>query len=224
MADQLSAESRSRSATDGLLRGLRDEGWGIAAWSHFLGRSVLRSMRQALRHWPALAEASALHASLAYAAGPGRRRWVATSWLLTVTHLGMLEDRRTLGPANVLTLIRANLPALQDNDLGPALPLIALATDLLDGRISRATGTETPFGRYADFLADAALWNWYAAHHEPSRALIAAVFAVWALPIGTVAAYSFAAGVMKDLPRSPWIRPAAALEILLGARAVLRAL
>ncbi|WAH98179.1 CDP-alcohol phosphatidyltransferase family protein [Arthrobacter sp. MMS18-M83] len=220
-ADRLCVESRSRSATDELLRGLRDEGWGITAWSHFLGRATLRSIRQAIHHAPALAEATALHAGLAVAAHPRHRRWVAASWLLTVTHLGMLENRRTLGPANVLTLIRANLPAMEDR-LGPSLPMLALATDFLDGRISRATGTETPFGRYADFLADAALWNWYAARHEPSRWLRIAGLAAWVLPIAAVATSSFAGARMKDVPRSPWIRPAAALEILLGARALQR--
>ncbi|MDQ0213097.1 CDP-alcohol phosphatidyltransferase family protein [Arthrobacter bambusae] len=199
-ADRFCVESHSRSATEELLRGLRDEGWGLTAWSHFLGRSTLRSVRQAIHRAPALAEATVLHTGLAVAAHPRHRRWVAASWLLTVTHLGMLENRRTLGPANVLTLIRANLPALEDH-LGPLLPILALTTDFLDGWISRSTDTETPFGRYADFLADAALWNWYAARHEPSRSLRIAAFAAWALPIGAVATSSFAGSRMKDIPR-----------------------
>ncbi|WP_136609515.1 CDP-alcohol phosphatidyltransferase family protein [Sinomonas albida] len=133
----------------------------------------------------------------------------------------MLEDRRTLGPANILTLIRANLPALQDR-LGPLLPIAALATDFLDGRISRATATQTPFGRDADFIADAAVWNWHAAQHEPSTFLRLAAAVVWAGPIAAVVVSSFAGAAMKDVPRSPWIRPAAALQVLLAARALLR--
>lgn len=223
MTDCLSIEPDSRTATDELLRGLRDGHWDIDAWSRFLGRATLRSIRQAIRHWPAFAEATALHAVLAFAASPRRRRWVATSWLLTVTHLGMLENHSTLGPANILTLTRANLPALQDG-LGPAIPFLALATDFLDGQVSRATGTETPFGRQADFMADAALWSWFVIHDEPRRPVRIAAFAVWGLPIAAVAASSLASGAMKDIPRSPWVRPAAALQILLGTRALLRTL
>ena len=133
----------------------------------------------------------------------------------------MLEDRRTLGPANILTLIRANLPALQDR-LGPLLPIAALATDFLDGRISRSTATQTPFGRDADFVADAAVWNWHAAQHEPSALLRLAAAVVWAGPIAAVVVSSFAGAAMKDVPRSPWIRPAAALQVVLAARALLK--
>lgn len=146
---------------------------------------------------------------------------MAASWALTVTHLGMLEDRRTLGPANILTLVRANLPAVEDR-LGPLLPIAALATDFLDGQISRATGTQTPFGRDADFIADAAVWNWHAAQHEPSALLRLAAAVVWAGPIAAVVVSSFAGAGMKDVPRSPWIRPAAALQVVLAARALLR--
>lgn len=215
------ARSSSRAATDRLLRGLRDEGWTPAAWARFLGRATLRSVSEAIRHAPALAEATALHWAFALAAPPRRRHWVAASWALTVTHLGMLEDRRTLGPANILTLVRANLPALQDR-LGPLLPIAALATDFLDGRISRATATQTPFGRDADFIADAAVWIWHAAQHEPSAFLRLAAAVVWAGPIAAVVVSSFAGAAMKDVPRSPWIRPAAALQVLLAVRALLR--
>lgn len=222
-AQRPGAGPSSRAASEALLSALREEGWGPGAWSRFLARAALRSARQAACRWPALAEATALHAALACAARPRGRRWVAGSWLLAVTHLGMLEDRRTLGCANVLTLLRASLPALEDR-LGPALPLIGLATDFLDGKIARATDTVTPFGRDADFLADAALWNWYATRHETSPALRVAAAAVWLLPVAAVAASSFASGAMTEVPRSPWIRPAAALEVILAARALRRAL
>lgn len=216
------ARSPSRAATDRLLAGLREDGWGPAAWGRFLGRAALRSIREAVRHGPALAETTALHAAFALAAPPRGRGWVAASWGLAAAHLGMLEDRRTLGTANILTLVRANLPALGDR-IGPLLPVAALATDFLDGRLSRATGTQSPFGRDADFIADAAVWNWYATRYEPSRILRLAAVAVWAGPIAAVGAASFAGAAMKDVPRSPWIRPAAALQVVLGARAILRA-
>jgi hypothetical protein len=63
----------------------------------------------------ALAELIALRAaSYVLAAGrrPGRR-WVATSRGLSVVHLGLLEHRSRLATADVLTLLRANLPALR---------------------------------------------------------------------------------------------------------------
>lgn len=82
-------------------------------------------MRQALHHRRALLESTALHAGLAALADPRRREWVVASWLLTVSHLGMLENRGTLGVANTLTLLGANLPALE-NRLGTAVPVLVL--------------------------------------------------------------------------------------------------
>lgn len=89
-----------------------------------------------------------------------RLRWVATSWALTALHLGMLEDRSHLGSANALTLVRANL-AVTGTPLGRWLPVSALTTDFVDGQLARHTRTETPFGRYADALADTAFWTWF---------------------------------------------------------------
>ena len=213
----------SRAATDELLSALRSGRYTPAAWARFLARTTRRSVRQALRHPRALLESTALHAGLAALADPRHRTWVAGSWLLTISHLGMLEHRDSLGAANALTLIRANLPALEHR-LGNTVPVLALATDWLDGRISRATGTETPFGRQADFLADTALWTWFALLHEPNCWLRAATFAAWGASVVAVAVASFAGGAMKDMPRSRWIRPAAALQVIIGLRFVIRRL
>ncbi len=221
VSDDVLDEPDSRAATDELLCTLRAGCYTPVAWSRFLARATRRSVRQALLHRRALLESTALHAGLAALADPRQRTWVAASWLLTVSHLGMLENRGTLGVANTLTLIRANLPALE-NRLGNAVPIVALATDWLDGRISRATGTETRFGRQADFLADTALWTWFTLRHEPNWWLRTATFAAWGVSVVAVTTASFAGGAMKDMPRSRWIRPAAALQVITGLRIVLR--
>lgn len=161
-----------------------------------------------------------LHAALVALADPRHRKWVAVSWLLAVSHLGMLEDRSQLGVANTLTLLRANLPALE-NRLGNAVPILALVTDWFDGRIARATGTETRFGRQADFLADTALWTWFTIRHEHNRWLLTATIAAWGATVVAVTTVSFAGGAMRDVPRSRWMRPAAALQVIFGIRIVL---
>ncbi len=217
----LSWNPDSRAATNELLQGLRTERWRFGAWLHFLDRATKRSLRQALKHKRAFAETTALHATLGALADPRRRRWVVASWILAVTHLGMLEEHTSIGLPNTLTLIRASLPALQKR-LGVAVPVLALVTDFLDGKISRATGTVTRFGKQADFLADAAVWTWFTIGHEHSRWLRAATFAAWLVPVAAVAVSTFAGGVMKDVPRSRWIRPAAAVEVLIGLRIMYR--
>ena len=96
-------------------------------------------------------QTTALH-GVFFLVGKGfRRRWVATSWILTALHLGMLEDRSHLGAANTLTLARANLP-VTGPALGRWLGITALTTDFVDGKLARHTGNTTPFGRYADHL------------------------------------------------------------------------
>ena len=220
VADDVFDEPDSRAATDELLRSLRARGYAPAAWSRFLVRATRRSARQALKHRRALLESSVLQAALAAVADPSRRTWVAVSWLLTVSHLGMLEGRGTLGVANALTLLRANLPALE-NRIGSAVPLVAFATDWLDGRISRATGTQTRFGRQGDFVADTALWTWFAIRHEPNRWLRSATFVAWGVTVAAVATASFAGGAMKDIPRSHWIRPTAAVQVIFAIRIAL---
>lgn len=119
-------EPDSRAANDELLSALRSGCYTAAALARFFARATRRSVRQALHHRRALFESTALHAGLAALADPHHRTWVAGSWLLTISHLGMLEQPDTLGAANTLTLIRANLPALETR-LGNTVPVLALA-------------------------------------------------------------------------------------------------
>ena len=134
---------------------------------------------------------TALHGLLLSMGQGPRWRWVTTSWILTALHLGMLEDRSHLGAANTLTLVRANLPVT-----GPVLGrwrgITAPTTDLFDGKPARHTGTTTPFGRYADPLADTAFWTWltFTETGRGSRAVQAAVFLTWLSPIVSVTATS----------------------------------
>lgn len=133
----------SRASANELLAGLRAGRWQAPGWARFAASSARRSARQATWHPRALAEVTILHAMLALLAGRSRRWRVAASWSMAATHLGLLESRRSLGAANVITLIRANLPAIG----GPSrwLPTLALASDLADGPIARRAGAVTAF-------------------------------------------------------------------------------
>lgn len=213
----------SRAATDELLAGLRRGRFSGRAIGAFAADATLRSLREARKRPVALAEATAVHAGMAALAHPHGRAWVLTSWLMTVTHLGMLEERRTMGLPNLLTIARATLPAAAAR-LGSAVPVLALATDLIDGKLARRTGTVTRFGTQGDYLADAALWTWFTVTRERSRGWQLATLAAWAIPVAGLTVASFAKGGMVDLPRSRWLRPAAAVEVLIGARIVARAL
>jgi phosphatidylglycerophosphate synthase len=218
------APGSSRAATDELLAGLQAGRWRPAAWARFLLASGRRSARQAARHPRALAEVTVLHAALALAAGGQGRRWVAASWAMTATHLGMLEDRSSLGAAGLVTLLRANLPALGPRAARhPALlrwlPALALASDLADGRIARRTGTVTAFGAQADSLADAAFWTWFTLHHELSRPVRFLALGAWAAPVVVVTCASLAQGRMTDPPRPELLRPAAAMQAIVAVRA-----
>lgn len=213
----------SRAATNRLLLDLRTRRWRPAAWAQFVAGASTRSVEQAVLHRRALAETTALH-GLFLSMGQGQRwRWVTTSWILTALHLGMLEDRSHLGTANTLTLVRANLP-VTGPPLGRWLGITALTTDLLDGKLARHTGTTTPFGRYADPLADTAFWTWltFTETGRGSRAVQAAVLLTWLSPIVSVTATSFARGRMIEPPRPRWIRPAAILQVLIATRALKR--
>jgi hypothetical protein len=209
----------SRAATDELLAGLRDGRWRPRAWGSFLERTVWRSAEQAWSHPRALVEVTLLHAVLAAVGRRKRKAWTLTSWALAATHLGMLEHRRSIGLASVVTLTRANLPVLGDHRL---IALVALGTDLADGRIARRLGAVSPFGSAADSLADAAFWVWFVHRHEPSRRVRAAALAAWAAPVVAITVASVRRGQMVDAPRPSMLRPAAALQAILTARAVLR--
>ena len=212
----------SRAATDELLSGLRRGGFGGRALGAFIADATLRSIREARKRPIALAEATAVHVGMAALAHPHGRVWVATSWIMTVTHLGMLEERRTMGMPNLLTVARANLPAASARLGSTQIVALALVTDFVDGKLARRTGTVTRFGTQGDYLADAALWTWFTVKHEHSRGWQLATFAAWAIPVAGLTIASFAKGGMVDVPRSRWLRPAAAVEVLIGARVLAR--
>ncbi|MFI7019186.1 CDP-alcohol phosphatidyltransferase family protein [Streptomyces sp. NPDC050164] len=202
----------SRAATNALLAGLREHNLAPAAVVRFLGHAARRSLIQAVRRPRALAELTALHGAM-YLLAAGRRpgrRWVAAGWVLAVLHLGLLEHRTRLATADLLTLMRANLPALPGG-AGRASGVLAIGLDLADGRLARRQGTTSPFGEYADTFADAAYWTWLTLRHEPSRAVRMAAVASWALPVVTVTGLALRRGAMPERPRPVLLRPAAAL-------------
>jgi phosphatidylglycerophosphate synthase len=204
-----------------LLDGLRRAGWTPRAWAEFLTLAAGRSLVQARLRPRALVEATALHLAIAVLADRRGRLWAAASWAMTASHLGLLEERKGLGLPNLITLLRANLPAL-DHTVGRVLPALALASDLLDGKLARATANETLFGKHADFLADTAFWTWFTVRHEASGRAQALTFLAWAAPVAILAAASFSQGRLVEIPRSRWLRPSAAVEIVLGVRLLLR--
>lgn len=213
-------KAKTREASDLLLAVLRDGRWRPSAWRRFTVLAMQRSVDTALANPRALVQCTAIHLPFLVAAR-GRRGWVLTSWMLAVTHLGMIGDRDGLGLANVLTLVRANLPAVEAR-LGAALPVLSLATDFADGKIARAAGRVSAFGTQADFIADAAFWTWFVARHDPSRVMLVATVAAWVVPVVGLAVAGAVRGRITDLPRSAWLRPAAALEVIVGARAIWR--
>ena len=213
-------------ATDELLGLLRAGRWRPRAWTRFLGGSLRRSADGVRAHPHAAAEITGLHAALACLTRRPGSRWVVVSWTLAITHLGLLDPSTTsgrtmkgIGVANAMSLTRANLPALTGS---PYAGVVALACDLADGRIARATMTCTDFGAYADALADAVFWTWFAFHHEPSRGLRAAALAAWTAPAVAITGVGVARGRLPELPRPVYVRPAAALQTVLALRAIRR--
>ncbi len=215
--------TRSRDATNMLLEDLQRHRFRPRACTDFAVAATRRSLWQAYAHPRAFWQATALHLLLGLAAGKRHRAWVGLSWALSASHLGLLEDKSDLGIANAATLIRANLPAIE-NRLGRWVPAVALTTDIVDGVVARRTGTVTVFGSHADFIADAAVWTWFTFRHEASRRMRALTLAAWAAPVAAITVASLAKGRMIDLRRSRWLRPSAAVEIIIGARAIRRLL
>lgn len=216
-------DPESRRRGEELLAGLRAGQWRPAAWGRFLGRSAALSWQAAAARPRAAAEVTALHAAVLMLArrsgSTGNQVWAAASWLLAITHLGLLGPRGSLGPANAVTLARANLPALAG---GRWTGVAALAADVADGRLARGRGEETMFGGYADSVADAAFWTWFAARHEPSRGVRTAAFAAWTAPALAGLALSLARGAVTVPPRHALVRPSASVAALLVFRALAR--
>lgn len=203
----------SRRFVNDILGELSSRHFAPAAWGDFIGRSVARSVAQ-IRIRPAAAtEITALHL-LAFPRNPW---WAFGSWLLCITHVGLLGERSTLGWPNRLTLLRALLPALAQ---GRWTSFVAMATDVADGRLARGA-EESAFGAYADPIADGVFWSWFALRWEPNRWLRWAPLTVFAATVAGISAAYFARGRSIDYPRPQTVRYAsAAAQILLTLRAL----
>ncbi len=199
---------------DQILAELAAGRFGPAAWTTFLGRSLVRSAAEARKRPVAVTEVTALH----LLAAAGSRRWAAVSWFLCVTHLGMLGDRSTLGWPNRLTLLRSLLPSLAPDSRWTSL--FALASDFVDGRLARR-GDESAFGAFADPIADGVFWSWYALRWEPNRWLRLAPITLFAVTTAAIAAAYFARGRTIDYPRLMAVRYASgATQLMLALRAM----
>lgn len=207
----------SRQFVDEALRELAGGRWSPSAWFHFLWRCSIRSAQQAAAHRRAFLELTLLHLALTR----GRpRAWPLVSWLLAVTHLGLLGDQQR-GPlvANHLSLLRANLPSIAPS-AGRWPAGVALLTDLLDGRLARARKEETAFGAYADPLADLVFWTWFVFRHEPNMWIRAATVIAWPLPAAVITAGYFVRARTLDYPRLEGTRLlSAVLQVWIGLRA-----
>ncbi len=212
-------DAGSRAFTDAALRELRAARWSPAGWARFTRAVTVRAVEQIIDHRRAAVEVSVLHGLFLFVAlRRGRGRWwVASSWALAVTHLGLLGRRRTIGWPNAVTLARANLP-VTGGPLGRWVGVAALASDKLDGTLARRQGP-TMFGFYADSLADAAFWTWFSTR-DRSRLVTAAGVAAWVAPMVAVGAASIAKGEMVAGPRPALLRPAAAMQAILAVRAL----
>ncbi len=211
-------EPASRAFTDAALTGLRADGWTARGWARFAGRIVVRSGEQIVVHPRAAVEVTALHGVFLVGAFGRCRWWITTSWLMAITHLGLLGRRRSIGWPNVISIARANL-AVTGAPLGRWLGVLAAVSDKLDGTLARRQGP-TMFGFYADSLADAAFWTWLGVRRDPSRLVLAASVTAWAAPVAAVAAASIAKGEMVEAPRPAVLRPAAAMQAVLALRAL----
>jgi len=137
---------------------------------------------------------------------------------LCITHLGLLGERSTLGWPNRLTVIRALLPALAPTSRWTSL--VAMATDLADGRVARRGG-ESAFGAYADPIADGVFWSWFALRWETNRWLRWVPLSAFAATVAGISAAYFSRGRTIDYPRPLTIRYAsAAAQIVLTLRAL----
>ena len=211
-------EAASRAFTDAALDELRGARWTPRGWARFAWAVTTRSGEQLIRHPRAALELSFLHGVFLILAGRRGRWWVASSWVMSVTHLGLLGERRSIGWANTVTMTRANL-AVIGAPLGRWVGMVAIASDKLDGVLARRRGP-TMFGYYADTLADAAFWTWLAGRDDENRAVVAASVAAWVAPVVAVGAASIAKGEVVAGPRPAVLRPAAAMQALLAIRAL----
>ena len=212
--DAIERSAESRWFVDEILGELSSRHFVPSAWGDFLARSLVRSLAQ-IRSRPAAAtEVTVLH----LLASAGNRWWTFGSWLMCITHLGLLGERSTLGWPNRITLLRALLPSFDPDARWTSL--VAMATDFADGRISRR-GEESAFGAFADPIADGAFWSWFALRWEPNRWLRWVPLTAFAASVAGISAAYFARGRTIEYPRLVAIRYAsAAAQILFTLRAM----
>ena len=209
----IARSGESRHFVDDLLGELAARRYRPCVWATFMARSLARSARQVRRRPVAAAEVTGYHV---LAASRGGRKWAFVSWLLCLTHLGLLGDMSTLRWPNRLTLLRALLPSLASGSRWTSL--VALATDFLDGRLARRD-SESAFGAFADPIADGAFWSWYALRWEQNRWLRWAPVALFGATTAAITFVYFARGRTIDYPRPEAIRYASgAAQILLTIR------
>ncbi len=122
------------------------------------------------------------------------------------------------GAANAITGLRALLTlvlavlVVRDEPAGIVVPLaaLALATDAIDGRVARSTGTASRFGARFDMETDAALLLVLSVH-------VAGDLGLWVLAIG-LARYTFLAAkaplpwLRGQAPPRPWCKVVAACQ------------
>ena len=125
-----------------------------------------------------------------------------------------------LGPADLVTLGRTNLacavaalvaePSSPHSALVVGLAAVALALDAVDGRVARATRTQSAFGARFDGEADAFLILVLSVH-------VAASYGAWVLAMGA-ARYAFGAAglalpwLTRQLPPRHWRKVVAAVQ------------
>jgi hypothetical protein len=206
----------SRQFVDDILGQLAARHFVPTAWMSFIGRSLARSVLEARIRPAAAAELTAVHV---VAGALGSWRWALTSWFLSITHLGLLGDRVTLGWPNRLTLLRALLPSLAPASRWTSL--VALATDFADGRLARA-GCESAFGAFADPFADGIFWSWYALRWEQNRWLRWVPITLCGGSTAIIALAYFARGRTIDYPRPIGLRYVSALTQVVLAMRTLR--
>lgn len=206
--------------TAAALSHLAAEHYTLNAWWRFWKRSWTRSIEAAGARPRAAIETHLLHAVLLAVTADPR---VAISWAMTWTHLGLIPEARGLGLPNAISVVRANLPLLAPRK--PRLAAVAaLTSDFADGIIARRKRGETAFGAYADGLADALFWTWYASRFEPYRRLRQLAIVFWLSPPFVITAVAFMDGRLPAVPRPRVVHVVSALlQLVLTARVFGRA-
>ena len=187
----------SREFVDALLANLKEEQYRPPAWGLLVIASCVRSLQQVAAHQRAAVEVVGIFSALAALRGARLRRVVGC--LLAITHLGLLGERRSIGLANTLSLVRASLPVRR------WAVLVAVGTDLADGLVARRAGP-TAFGSYADPLADLAFWTAVAFHGRVGKLERIAILGLWAAPAAVITTGYFVAGRSIDYPRPLLVR------------------